>query len=485
MNISRVLLLMPPNVTVIEPFSSSGVEQPILSGFPMGLGYIASYLRANDDVEVSILDGTLDNPGLDEMCRRIGEFKPDAVGMTLYTRTVKVAIALAELIRERLPGTVLIAGGPHASDDYESLLRHHPVFDFVVVGEGEVTMLELLRFLRLHGVDGSPPSFPGLAYKHPSSGEVIFTGRRPYVDDIDSLPEPARDLVDFGRYIHAHNLLPHAVEIMGSRGCTHRCAFCSFQRRWRGRRPEAVVAELKELVRRHPKIRSFLFFDDNFSADQARVESLCNLLIEEGLNRCEWSALCRADQVTGPMLGLMRRAGCRKIMFGVESADPGILKTLDKHLELDDVRRACSAATRAGMDALAFFVIGSPGETLETIERSRKFAVSLACRSTQWGIMQVYPGTKLARMQPCEDFAGYLYEPEVHSPAPGGLHACVPTFENPGLGREDLKREFERVYRRITLRKAIQHPLFTLRKLAHNPSVAGTFVTRFLVPRKK
>jgi radical SAM superfamily enzyme YgiQ (UPF0313 family) len=469
-------LLLPPNANAIEPFRSQpNKPEAVLLGFPMGLGYIAAALRATGRYEVRLVDAVKRDLSLDEVCRLIREFDPHYIGMTLYTRMVKVAVALAGRIKRDFPGKTVIGGGPHASDDYANLLARYPVFDFLVVGEGEDTLPELLAKL-----DADPAAdvsgVPGLAYRARDGGDrVVFTGERALPRDIDRLPPPARDLVDFDAYILKENLLPHAAEIMTSRGCSHRCVFCSFQRKWRPRAPAAIVAEMKDLIARYPQIRSFLLFDDNFSVSRKRVVDLCQALIAAGLNRYLWSCLCRADQVDAEMLRWMRKAGCTKIMFGVESGCPEILAALDKRIDLDQVREACRLTSRAGIDTCAFFIIGSPGETPETVERSYRFAKRLACKSTQWGIMQVYPGTQLAELQPCADFVSYLYEPEVAEPGPGGLSANVPVFENPGLDREALKALYMRLVPPLRLWKVLQHPLFTVKKILRDPSLASAW----------
>jgi radical SAM superfamily enzyme YgiQ (UPF0313 family) len=471
----RVMLVMPPNVTAIEPFRSrSKVPQPIVPGFPMGLGYIASWLRREGGYDVRLVDGVTENLELDDICRIVREYDPHYIGMTLYTRTVKVAVELARRIRDEFPGKIVIGGGPHASDDHANLMARYPFFDYLVVGEGEVTMSELLGALDagrtdlLHGIRG-------LAFLDRATGGAVFTGERPLSSDIDAFPHPARDLVDYSKYIVNENQLPLAVEVMGSRGCSHRCAFCSFQRKWRARSPEAIVAELRSLVASHPKTRSFLFFDDNFSVSEKRVIALCQAFIESGLNKYTWSCLCRADQMTPDMVGWMRKAGCARVLFGVESGCPEILERLNKRMDLDKVVKSTELVTRGGIDVCAFFIIGSPGETLETIRRSVAFAKRLACQSTQWGIMQVYPGTKLAELQPCDDFVSYLYEPEVEVAGADGLSANIPAFENPGLDRKTVQSVYRKVSNEMIMHKALTHPLFALKKILGNPSIFANY----------
>lgn len=467
----KVLLIFPPNVHVIPPFSLSKKQQPpLIFGFPLGLGYIAAHLEGTGRYEVRILDGNTDGSTIPVMLREAAEFRPDYIGITSYTINVKVAIALAEELKKSLGTVPVIFGGPHVSDTYRDLLRDYSSVDYAVVGEGEISMAELLDVLggNADGVVKDVKDVMGVAYRDPVTRDVVFTGARRLVHRIDDLPVPARYLVDFDKYIKRENLLPYAIEIMGSRGCTHRCAFCSFQKVWRGRRPEAIVAEMKALIERYPRVKSFLFYDDNFSAKKKRVMDLCQAIIDAGLEHYMWSCLCRADQVDEEMLALMKRAGCTKIMFGMETVDPEVMKNLNKKIDPMRVKEIADSAVRLGMDALVFFIIGNPGDTMDSIRRSCRFARQLKSQSSQWSIMQVYPGTRLAELQPCEDFTGYLYEPEVEEPSTI-LSANVPVFENPGLDRETMKRLYRKIVFQNLLNTAVRHPLFALKKYYRSP----------------
>ena len=479
----RVLLILPPNVNVIEPFLSAKKKQlPLLLGFPLGLGYIASFLIQDGNYEVKIIDGNKDNLSISGICGIIRDFDPHYIGLTVYTINSKVAVQLAKMIKSEFKNKIVIAGGPHASDDYKSLFTRHNNFDYIVFGEGEITMLELLRAIdskdrsKINGVKG-------IAYLDSNTHDIISTGERTIVRDIDVFPFPARELVDFDVYIHRNNLLPYAVEIMGSRGCSHRCVFCSFQKPWRARGVEHIIKEMKYLVTRYPRIRSFLFFDDNFSVDKKRVIDLCRAIIRERLDKYKWSCLCRADQVTEEMLLWMKRAGCIKIMYGVETADPGIMLNLNKKISLDQVKKSIELTTKIRIDALAFFIIGNPGETMKSIKDTFNFAKKLRCQSTVWSIMQIYPGTSLAELQPYGDFVSYVYEPEIEDPS-DTLSANVPVFENPGLEREELKLIYKKIFRSISFYKAIHHPIFIIKKVFRTPGSALGFLS-FLLRKSK
>lgn len=475
----RVLLIFPPDVNCVEPFLSSGKKQPpLLFGFPIGLGYIAAYLRVEGGYECRIIDGNKDNLSIREILNRIEDFDPQYIGISTYTINSKVTVKLAEAIKSLCKDRIIIAGGPHASDTYESLLKIYPYFDYIVVGEGEVTTLELLRCLD-SGDFNRLKEVKGIAYLDKPGKNIVFTGRRSLSVDIDKLPIPARDLVDFNSYIIKDNLLPYSIEVMGSRGCSHRCAFCSFQKVWRARNVEGIISELKGLINSYPIVKSFMFFDDNFSVNKDRVVNLCRALIKEGLNKYMWSCLCRVDQVTEEMLRCMRSAGCVKIMYGVETADPEVMRNINKRISLDQVRRAFELTIKIGIDALAFFIIGNPGDTAQSIYKSYNFAKKLRCHSTVWSIMQVYPGTALAKIQPREDFVSYIYEPEIENPS-DFASANVPVFENPGLDREKLKIIHKKIFRRVVFYKALQHPFFIIKKVTKRPAVALGFLSVLL-----
>ena len=478
-NKKRVLLIFPPNVNIIEPFLSSKKKQPpLLPGFPLGLGYLASYLLKEGDYEIKIIDGYKDNLSIDDICGIIRDFDPNYIGMTVYTINSKVAVKIAEMIKANFKNKIVIAGGPHASDSFDSLLKRYPFFDFVVVGEGEKALLELLRALDRNDY-GSLGEIKGIAYREALNGALVYTGDRAYLKDIDQFPPPARELVDFDSYIIRDNRLPYAVEIMGSRGCSNRCIFCSSQKPWRARNILEIINEMKYLIKRYPKVKGFMFFDDNFSVDKERVIELCKAIIREGLNKYMWSCLSRVDQITEETISWMKKAGCTKVMYGIETADSDIMKNLNKKISLSQVEYAIGLTTKLGIDTLAFFIIGSPGETVETIKKSYNLAKKLKCHSTIWSIMQVYPGTALAKLQPCDDFVEFLYSPEIENPCVM-LSANIPVFENQGLNREQLKVIYENVFRRIVLIKALQNPLFILKKIYRTPILALRFLANIL-----
>ncbi len=295
--------------------------------------------------------------------------------------------------------------------------------------------------------------------------------------NLDVLPYPARNLVNFNDYI-ADGLLPNAVEIMGSRGCSHRCFFCSsshFFGQWRARSPEDIIKEMKFLLKRHFQIRSFLFYDDNFTLSKPRVIKLCQLLIDEGLSKYKWNCLARADQVSEEMLKLMKKAGCQKISYGIESGSPRILKNINKNLNLKMAKEAIKLTKKAGIEALAFFMIGNPGETERSIQQSVEFAKELNPTSTLWSITQIYPGTELEKMQSVDDFVKYTHKPEIAKPSPF-TYICVPTFNNKGLGRERLKMIHKRIFKHFSFYHFFKDPIGRMKHIVVSPRGAIDFL---------
>ena len=433
----KIMLIMPPN-----PYT------PLAFGFPIGLGYLGSVLE-NEGHEVRLLDALYDKLSIDDVVRKVKSFSPEYVGISVYTALARPAVELAKRIKSL--GIKTVAGGSHATYDSETLKSQ---FDSVIIGEGERNFVDLI-------------------YGRKQDNLLI--------DDLDTIPFPAYHLVDFQKYIKA-DLLPNAVSIMSSRGCSHRCAFCAqshFQRRWRSRSPPNVIKEMKFLLNKYQKIQSFQFYDDNFTLDQERVYQMCDMIIKNRLNKFQWCCLARVDQVTEPLLKRMKEAGCRKISYGVESSSPVVLKNIRKGLSLEKVKAAFSLTSSQGMESLAFFMIGNPGDTQDTINKSIRFAKSLRSTSSLWSIAQVYPGTELAKLSGITDFLGYVYQPEITNPSPF-THPFVPVFTQPGLDRETLKKLQKKILKQFLFHHSIRNFATYFRHFVQSPKDAYNYMRMLL-----
>ncbi|MDP2905760.1 MAG: radical SAM protein [Candidatus Omnitrophota bacterium] len=468
----KILLLVPPEISAIEPYRSSKKLRDcvkVIKGFPLGLGYIAAVLQQND-FEVSILNAQINDFSMEQMMERIRGFSPQVIGITTYTANIKTAVESARLSKAWNKDVVIVFGGPHATHDHRNLLENYGA-DFVVFGEGEFIFRDLaMALLKRAPLD----NVKGIAYR--DGADIKVNPGDLYIKDLDSLPYPARHLTDFNKYLgHFTHDLSCAAQVMTSRGCPYSCAFCSSGStfsKWRGRRAQSVVEEIEFVLGRYPAVRSISFMDDNFTLDKARVEEICRLLIKKGLNRYHWDCLSRCAGQDAKLLGLMKEAGCARIQYGVESASPAVLENINKAQDLAQVRNAVKLTKNAGIEAYAFFMVGNPGETEGTIRESVRFALELKPTYANWFVTQVYPGTKLAALQGQDDWVKYVYAPEIENPSLY-THPCVPVFTPDGFDREMLKVRVSAIMKKFFwaylpsnflkwLKKLIRHPLYSL-----------------------
>ena len=375
---TKILLIYPPSRTQSH-FSC-----------PMGLLMLGAVLE-NAGYDVRLLDANAVGRRLtsDEIVEIATHMRPDVIGITLVTPLVKEAYRLASGLRAC--GAKLIAGGPHAT-----LLPDEPLdqgFDAVVVGEGEPTIVEAVE-----ATLGRRPmdSVLGLAYRG-TDGQVRRNEPRPLVADLDSLPPPARHLVDpadFGATadLHAH--------VFTSRGCPGRCAYCAgglFGKEFRFRSADSVVDEMIALNRDYGT-RHFYFVDDAMTMDKQRAIRICQRMIDERLG-FTWNMMTRIDSVDEELLDLAARAGCKQIDFGVESGNPETLKRIHKPHTADMVRRVIPMTHRYGIRPVAFFILGFPWEDPQAVDTTVRLMNDLSPYVTfQPAIASVlipFPGTEL------------------------------------------------------------------------------------------
>lgn len=357
-------------------------------------------------------------------------------------------------------------GGPHISFDYENILSQGSV-DYAVIGEGEDTFLELCICLD-KGNDTS--DVKGIAYRNQS--QVQTTPPRGAIGDLDRLPLPARHLVDFQRYIYTYAGIELTVQIISSRGCSHRCAFCSsgwLMKQWRGRSADSIITELKSILSKYPQVHFFAFVDDNFCFDKARVLKFCNLMRTESMDHLWWSCSARADQLDAEIVDAMKSAGCKRIYLGVESGSQDVLRQIGKGTNINQIKTTIKMLREKEIEVYSFFMMGNPGERLDTIKQTRRLALDLRSTNSSWFITQVYPGTRLEKLQPIDNWLDYLYEPELKRPSLY-THPCVPCFDRHGIDREKLKKICGKFTRQFTILHTKRNFRSVIRKFFANPA---------------
>lgn len=361
---------------------------------PLGLGYIAAYLRRAGHT-VRLYD--LNNGGVtgELFLRGIAALRPDLVGITTFTPGFMRARALAAEVKRRL-GCLVVMGGPHATALSRSTLGAVPGLDAVIRGEGELPMLAIASQFDAGGrVDFS--AVPGAAFLE--GGQYRESPGPGFLEDLDGLPYPARDLPDRPLYFERRWLHggEKSVTVISSRGCPGQCTFCAnicTGRRFRPHGPEYFVGEL-ELLNRSHGVSHFKIYDDCFTADARRVTAICELILAKGL-KITWSAYGRVNTLQDEALvRLMKRAGCRHLILGIESGNQKLLNLMKKGMTLAAAEKCCALLRRCGIVYTNSFILGCEGETLETAEETIAFAVKLGSELQNIPLMIPFPGTEL------------------------------------------------------------------------------------------
>jgi len=349
----KVLLISPPRIIPAIPYFP-----------PLGLGFIGAVAK-QDGHRVKILDAA--GWTWDELSDAVKSENPDLVGLTCWPIERGQAFRTADIAREAAPDAKIVIGGPHASAFPHHMFIKTPT-DYVVVGEGEETFRELLSAV---SGDGDVSDVKGIAYC--KDGEIRKTEQRPLIRDMDTIPPVLHEQFDYSQYRGMHDLEKRAAAVFTSRGCPFKCIYCSSAVSWRNkyrkRSVNNVLEEVKELYSRYG-IRSILFFDDNLIIDRKRLISFCKGLCDLNLD-LTWAAE-GSVRVDADLLKWMKKAGCYRIDFGVESGSPKILKNIKKAFTVDDTRKAFKLCREAGIRPNAYLMIGSPGENKHTIRETIK-----------------------------------------------------------------------------------------------------------------
>lgn len=359
---------------------------------PLGIMYIAAVAReAGYDVQMMDVD-----PDEINVLDKVRKFAPDLIGLSFLTTEFEKACILSHKLKAALPGVILCCGGVHTTVDTETVLRKFNV-DFCVVGEGEETFLEACKRID-----------KGQSYEDVKGiwllkdNRLIKNPHRELIEDLDSIPFPARDLVDFpniyltfpgvirGKYIRSTN-------IMAGRGCYFNCSFCSIQKifgnKYRLRNPPNVLQEVMHLQKNYG-LKGIKFQDSSFASNRKWVISFCKEIIQRGI-KFVWSCDTRVDIVDMEILRIMKKAGCIQVEYGIESGSPEILKILNKKIFPQNAISAVRMAQDVGIRVGASFMIGNPNEKLSDFEMTFDLAKKLKADYTICFFTMPYPGTRL------------------------------------------------------------------------------------------
>jgi len=384
----RILLIRPP-----DPFQASAL---LSHTRPMNLAYLAAALRVAG-FEVVIVDYEVTPYSLENLRQILELFSPAVAGFSAMTPTITSAAALAEDVKRLCPSLVTMVGGSHVSALPEFTLQQFPAFDYAVIGEGETTLVELCQSLR---DGGHLREIAGIAFRE--HGSVTLTGPRSLIADLDTIPFPARDLIDYSRQAgHSSRGFSNrlqSTELFTSRGCPVGCSFCAIQatfgRTVRFRDPLCIKEELDQLVREQ-HFNHIVIADDTFTLEPERAAAISEILGQSGIE--SWNCDTRVNTVSLELLKSMKRNGCEKVAFGVESGSQRMLDAMGKGVRLEQVRNAVNWAREAGISHIeGNFIIGSdPTETIEELELTRELICSLPWTFVSVAVVVPYPGTPL------------------------------------------------------------------------------------------
>ena len=463
----RVCLINPPRVQP-KAWGKPSVFPPI------GLAYVAAVLEKNHTVTVidaptegwRNLEDTGGNTyrvGLSDqqIAERLTSFRPDVVGIEVpFSGWSRTAFQVASDAKSVDKAVTVFLDGQHPSAMPKECLSNLNV-DFVVIGERENTVLELVDALDNETRDFK--AVKGLGFLE--NGKPVITQPRPLIDDLDSLPFPARHLLPMQIYSQAVKENPLRGEIqkpmtimITSRGCPYNCVFCSncivWGKRWRARSPANVVDELESVVKTFG-VEQIDFYDDNMTLDKKRMAAICDLIVERSLD-VEWFTPngIRADTLDESLLRKMKRSGCKKIRLAPESGVQRVVdEVIGKNLELASVEEAVKLSKKVGIGVGCFFVIGLIGETKADIEETIRFAYKLkrlGADSFIFSIAAPIYGTKLYEQAKS---GGFLREGFCDD----ALAGVEPLIETPEFTAEELQE--------LCMRANLVNPTFTRGKI--------------------
>lgn len=436
-----ILLINPPWVTK-DGNIWHGVKS---TSPPLGLLYVAAFAEAKGR-SVYVMDVNAERLSHEDVEGFIRRQQPRFVGFTAVTAQITAVHRIAKIIKRVSPESKVVVGGVHATAIPGEVLEDCNI-DFVIRGEGERSFWEL-------GENRPIESIGGLSYRNDNPLQpVTHNPQAAPISDLDSLPPPAYHLIRFELYkpaIGAYRRLP-AITMTMTRGCPGKCTFCnSAETALRTHSPEHVVDQI-ELLQQRYGVREVSFYDDTFTIYKQSVARFCDLIVERGID-LTWSCFARTDCVSPALLAKMKRAGCHQILFGIESADPRVLATIRKPIDIELTRKACRMVQDAGIEVRAAFMFGNPSETLESMRRSIDFAKELDPDLAVFNVATPYPGTQMFDWAKREGYLRTLDWSE--------YDLANSVMELPTVSTEDINRMYRIAYREFYFR-----PRFLLRRL--------------------
>lgn len=424
----KVLLLNPPFKTEYGRFSRTSRSPAITKSgtlyYPFWLAYATGVLE-DDGFEVKLLDAPASSLSREDVLKQIVDFSPRIVVVDTSTPSINNDLDIASAIKNHLENACVVVVGTHPSALPKETLESAPEVDAVCVGEYDYTVRDLAHCIERKG----DPTFVSGLYLRKNE-KIIATGDREKIRDLDTLPFVSRVYkkhLDYRNYFFAAATYP-MVMIISGRGCPFRCFFCVYPQTFHGNRYRLrsavnVLDEFEYILDNFTEVKSIGIEDDTFTANPTRVIEICKALIDRRINkRISWWANARVN-LDLDVMKLMKKAGCRLVIPGFESGCQEILEGMNKGISIEQSFRFMKDAKKAGLLVHGCFMVGNPGETQETMEKTLEFAKKLNPDTAQFFPLIPYPGTRAYQWAKSdaflveEDFSRWVTEE--------GLHKCV------------------------------------------------------------
>lgn len=364
-----------------------------LNFFPLGIGYIASYLRDNKH-KVRLLD--ISEPDIN-LLLKLKSDRPDVIGISITTPQLRLSSVIVKLIRETLPGVPIVAGGIHPSFFKDRFMADLDV-DYVIYGEGEVTMNELCDAISSHG---DLSRIDGLIYRS-VNGTVVVNPPRKLIADLNILSFPARDLVNYNTYLQPPGLVRgvwtnRCGNIITGRGCPGRCTYCGANYLWgnayRRRTVDNVLQEIDLLVEKYD-IDGLYLTDDTFLMNTKWIEEFTEKFIARKFG-FKWACYGRVDTVNQEILTAIKKAGCVQVEYGIESCSKRVLNKIKKNTDVEKIISSVNMTRNSGLRALGSFIFGFPEDDVEDLKASINISSSINLDFVTCYFATPFPGSEL------------------------------------------------------------------------------------------
>lgn len=384
----KILLLNPPYCkNFVRSARWAARSRGRVQRHPDYLATAAAVLE-REEHDVEMFDAVALNLNFDKVIRMAKDFEPELSVVHTTTPSIYNDIRYAEMLKDFGSETVLI--GAHASALPLETMQMSKKIDYIARGEYDYTLRDIAD-------EKDPSEILGITFRE--GNDIIMNEDRPFIQNLDELPFPAWHHIDIHDYFDAGKLYPF-ITLLSGRGCPNVCTFCvlpqvMYGRKYRLRSARNVVDEIEHDIELFPDLKEVMFEDDTLTADKKRCERICQQILDRGLNKkISWSANARADLGDFELVKLMKASGCRMLVVGYEFGDQRVLNNVRKRVTLQQMKRFSKMTGRAGIKIHGCFMIGGPGETIESAEKTIRLAGDLKPDTLQFSALTPYPGTE-------------------------------------------------------------------------------------------